>query len=178
MRVKIADTSDEFDQIHRLNHRTFVEEIPQHRPGQLPGRRIDPFHEHNTYLVCMDRDRLLGMIAVSDHRPFSLDRKLDDLDSHLPRHRSPCEIRLLAVVPTHRQGRVFWALGRELLALCDRRGYDLALISGTTRQRRLYEGLGFTAFGPLTGSPEAAFRPMYLTPSALRSATDAFSRCA
>jgi hypothetical protein len=43
------------------------------------------------------------------------------------------------------------------------RKHDLALISGTTRQQRLYRHLGFLPFGPLVGSGEARFQPMYLT---------------
>jgi hypothetical protein len=44
-----------------------------------------------------------------------------------------------------------------------REGFDLALISGTTRQLKLYEHLGFVPFGPLVGTPEALFQPMMLT---------------
>jgi aspartate aminotransferase-like enzyme len=39
----------------------------------------------------------------------------------------------------------------------------MAIISGTTRQQRLYKHLGFVPFGPITGSGEAQFQPMYLT---------------
>ena len=31
---KIADTPTEFEQIHALNYRTFVEEIPQHERNE------------------------------------------------------------------------------------------------------------------------------------------------
>ena len=41
-------------------------------------------------------------------------------------------------------------------------GYDLAIISGTTRQEKLYKHLGFIPFGPLVGSDEARFQPMYI----------------
>jgi hypothetical protein len=30
---KVASEDSEFEQIHRLNYRTFVEEIPQHGPN-------------------------------------------------------------------------------------------------------------------------------------------------
>ncbi|GIV77575.1 MAG: hypothetical protein KatS3mg050_1969 [Litorilinea sp.] len=40
----------EFEQIHRLNYRAFVEEIPQHAPN--PERRlVDQFHHENTYAI-------------------------------------------------------------------------------------------------------------------------------
>src|SRR5439155_4325150 len=40
---------------------------------------------------------------------------------------------------------------------------DLAIISGTTRQFKLYQHLGFVPFGPQVGSGEAQFQPMYVT---------------
>ena len=43
------------------------------------------------------------------------------------------------------------------------KGYDLAIISGTTRQAKLYQHLGFVPFGPLVGSGDAQFQPMYVT---------------
>ena len=39
----------------------------------------------------------------------------------------------------------------------------MAIISGTTRQTRLYRHLGFQSFAPLVGTEEAAFQPMYIT---------------
>ena len=45
--VKIATEDWEFDQIHRLNHQTFAEEIPQHT-AQPSGRLVDRFHDENT----------------------------------------------------------------------------------------------------------------------------------
>src|SRR5262249_14673531 len=43
------------------------------------------------------------------------------------------------------------------------KGYDLAIISGTPRQSKLYHHLGFVPFGPLVGTGEAQFQPMYVT---------------
>ena len=159
---KVADRPEEREQIHRLNHRTFAGEIPQH-PASPDGRLIDKFDAENTYLICLHGDRLVGMIAVRGTRPFSLDGKLPDLDAHLPPHRSVCEFRLLAVDPDHRSGRVLLGLMGLLRRHCLGQGYDLGLISGTTRQRKLYRHLGFVPFGPLVGAAGAQFQPMYLT---------------
>lgn len=159
---RVASEAWEFEQIHRLNYATFVEEIPQHHADA--GRLlVDKFHEQNTYMTCWRGARLVGMIAVRGERPFSLDSKLQNLDSYLPSERSCCELRLLAVEPSYRRGRVFRGLGMLVIAYCKRQGYDLALISGTTRQEKLYRHLGFVPFGPLVGTPEALFQPMYLT---------------
>jgi aspartate aminotransferase-like enzyme len=100
---------------------------------------------------------------VRDQRPFSLDLKLDNLDSHLPAGRRICELRLLAVKPTHRKTTVFRGLVDLVVRYGRAQGYDLAIISGTVRQQKLYGHLGFTPFGPLVGTGEALFQPMYLT---------------
>jgi hypothetical protein len=159
---KIADQDWEFDQIHRLNYRTFVEEIPQHAANSSRVL-VDRFHKENTYIICLRADQLVGMIAVRGARPFSLDEKLEHLDSYLPVGRSVCEIRLLAVDREHRSGQVFWGLGQRLVEHCKRQKYDLAIISGTVRQHKLYKHLGFVPFGPLVGTSEASFQPMYIS---------------
>ncbi|MEJ7653492.1 MAG: aminotransferase class V-fold PLP-dependent enzyme [Chloroflexia bacterium] len=160
---KTATESWEFEQISILNYRTFVEEIPQHEADDS-GVRVDPFHPENTYVIALRGRDLIGMIAVRDTRPFSLDLKLPNLDSYLPPASSICELRLLAVHPDHRNGVVFRGMGRVLRKHCLEQGYDLAIMSGTVRQKKLYSSLGFEAFGPLVGSPSAPFQPMYLTP--------------
>ena len=112
LRFRIADSPDEFEAIHRLNYRTFVEEIPQHPAN--PERRIG-------------------------------------------------EVRLLAIDPGHRRSQVLPGLCHLLEEQCLARGLDLLIVSATTRQRRLYEHLGFVPFGPLVGHEGARFQPMCLT---------------
>ncbi len=162
---KFATEDWEFEQIHRLNYKTFVEEIPQHHPSPTQ-RLVDRFHAENTYLIGLQNRKLVGMLAVRGTRPFSLDQKLPNLDSHLPAGRTICEIRLLALEKKFRGARggqilqgilaLLWQHGVE-------KGYDLAIISGTTRQFRLYQHLGFVPFGPVVGSGDAQFQPMYVT---------------
>jgi aspartate aminotransferase-like enzyme/predicted N-acetyltransferase YhbS len=162
VRFKIAESLFEFDQIAGLLYRTFVEEIPQHPPN--PDRRhVDRFHHENLYLVATSGEAIIGTIALRGGRPFSLDQKLGAVDSYLPAGRRVCELRLLAVEPAFRSGRVFRGLVEQVVREGRARGYDLAIISGTTRQARLYRHLGFEPFGPLVGTADAAFQPMYLT---------------
>ncbi len=42
-------------------------------------------------------------------------------------------------------------------------GFDMGVISGTTRQTKLYHHLGFIPFGPLVGTTDALYQPMYLS---------------
>jgi len=162
LQFKVASEDWEFEQIHQLNYRTFVEEIPQHQPSATP-RLVDKFHNENTYLICVSSNRIVGMIAARGRRPFSLDQKLPNLDSYLPPGRRTCEIRLLSVEKAFRNSQVFRGLTALMWQYGLEHGYDLGVISGTTRQQRLYRHLGFVPFGPLLGSGEATFQPMYLT---------------
>lgn len=164
---KIASEDAEFEQIHRLNHRTFAEEIPQ-RPRQPDRRLVDRFHSENRYIVGLDGARVIAMVALRGRRPFSLDEKLPDLDSHIPPGCHPCEIRLLAIEREIRGRRVFLGLLGRLADECIRSGYDLALASGTVRQQRLYAHLGFVPFGPRVGAPDALFQPMLLSLESFR----------
>lgn len=159
---KIAEEPHEFELIHRLNYRTFVEEIPQHAPNG-DQRLVDRFHEENTYIICMRNERLLGMIALRGRRPFSLDYKLADLNAYLPANSNPLEIRLLAIEPDCRRAGILFGMVQRGVEMARARSYDLALISGTTRQTKLYRHIGFRPLGPLVGSAEAMFQPMYLT---------------
>lgn len=173
VRFKIASEDWEFQQIHRLNYETFVEEIPQHSPN-ADRSLIDAFHEQNTYLIAVRGRRLLGMMALRDRRPFSLDRKLPNLDQYLPSRQHPCEIRLLATTADSRHGVIFRGLANLLFRHTLEHGYDMLVISGTPRQLGIYRDMGFVPFGPLVGTGEAVYQPMYLTFESFRKHRKAF----
>jgi aspartate aminotransferase-like enzyme/predicted N-acetyltransferase YhbS len=162
VRFQVAERPAEFEQVFQLLYETFVEEIPQYTSN--PERRlVDRFHEENLYVVALDGEAVVGVIALRGNRPFSLDQKLGAIDSMLPAGRRVCELRLLAVKPTYRTGQVFRGLVDSVVREGRVRGYDLAIISGTLRQTKLYRHLGFQPFGPVVGTDEAPFQPMYIT---------------
>ena len=158
----IAHTDDEFDAIHRLNYQGFVEEIPQHPPN-TGCRLIDRFHMENTYVIAKNATQVVGMVCLRGARPFSLEAKLEHLDQHFPfAAQSPCELRLLYVEPVHRRSSVFYGLAKALFAQAIRARHDLALVSASLREMRLYKHLGFVAFAHEVGSAEARYQPMWL----------------
>lgn len=172
-RFKLAQGESEREQVHRLNYETFVEEIPQHLPN-AERRLVDRFDAENEYVIALAPEgALAGMLALRGRRPFSLDQKLERLDEYLPPHRSVCELRLLAVRREHRRGTLFRRLVAFAARRCIESGYDLAVISGTTRQLALYRHLGFEPFGPLVGAPDARFQPMFLSLERLRACAGA-----
>ncbi|MGI9535295.1 MAG: GNAT family N-acetyltransferase, partial [Thermodesulfobacteriota bacterium] len=161
---KIADKEWEYSEIHKLNYETFVEEIPQHRINS-DKYLVDKFNEENNYIICIKDNYVAGMIVIRDKRPFSLDGKLQNLENYLPESRSICEIRLLSIKKEDRKRKVIQGLFSYLAEYCEEKKYDLALISATTNQERLYKTLGFQPFGPLVGTNGAKYQPMFLTPS-------------
>ena len=168
---KVASKESEFSQIHKLNYETFVKEIPQHKKNDSDSL-VDKFHDQNTYIICLNDRELIGMIAVRDKRPFSLDCKLKDLDNFLPESNSICEIRLLSIKKNYRNKKILSGLFTSLAKYCEENGFDLALISATVRELNLYKKLGFTEFGGLVGEKKAQYQPMYLTFNSYKSFRD------
>ena len=155
------------DLIHQLNYKTFVEEIPQHQQNRWK-RLVDArFHAENTYnhlRIWKAMWRLVGMLAARGKRPFSLDQKLEN-----PRFlsaartggvRNPFAFGGQKIRCT---GQVFQGLMALMWQLFVDNNFDLGIISGTTRQRKLYEHVGFIPFGPLVGAEGAQYQPMYLS---------------
>lgn len=64
--------------------------------------------------------------------------------------------------PVFRNSRVFLGLSTLLWQYSCAKCYDLAVISGTPRQARLYRRAGFEPFGPPVGTAEAPYQPMLL----------------
>jgi hypothetical protein len=165
----IAHTPSEFEAIHRLNYRAFVEEIPQHPPNAV-RRLVDRFHDENTYVIAKRGEAMIGMVCIRRKRPFSLDGKLPDIHRLLPPAASICELRLLYVVPEERRSAVFIGLARALFAHAIAADHDLAIVSATLREARLYRHLGFVPFGPEVGAIDARYQPMWLNLSRLTEA--------
>ena len=174
---KQATLNHEYKQIHKLNYETFVEEIPQHEANDH-FELIDTYHNNNTYLLALKDGDLVGMLAINENRPFSLDKKIGPVEHCLPCPAEYiCEIRLLSVKKKYRNGRVFFGLAQLLAQYCLTHQYDTGIISGTIHQLKLYKQIGFTPFANLVGTEEAQYQPMYMTrDSFLASAAGRFAK--
>ncbi len=166
--IKIASQQD-YDQIHKLNHSIFAEEIPQHEQ-QHDNRLIDSFHERNTYVIATGGQDIIGMVCYNAVRPFSLDKKLEALDSYLPAHEKLVEVRLFAVKKEWRKHGIGIGMLKVLIPDLIARGYDLGVISGTPKEAELYKNIGAISFGPLVGTAEVPYQPMYFSLANLKGA--------
>lgn len=159
---KRAETRQEFDQIHRLNKRTFVDEIPQHDdPGA--AALVDKFHHKNAYFIVLRDDRVIGMVSAHDQPPFSVADRLPDPAVLTREGARPLEVRLLAIEPAERNSTMFFGLVYSLYEHARANGYTHLIISGIETRRELYERLGFVPLGPAVPCGKAAFVPMALT---------------
>ena len=171
LEFKRAETDDEMEQIHRLNHRIFAEEVGQH--ARTPdGRLIDKFHKRNRYFIATHRGELVGMISAHDGPEFSIASRLADVGM-LRSLRAPLEIRLLAILPRFRNRFVLAGLFWQVRSYARAHGYSDLLISGIVERLPMYSKLGFRPMGPAVGCGAAEFVPMRLS---LESASDRFLR--
>jgi predicted N-acetyltransferase YhbS len=166
--VKVA-TQDEFDKIHQLNHETFADEIPQHEKTP-DGKLIDAFHEKNTYIVALEGEELVGMVCYNSVRPFSLDKKINNLDELLPDYKKLVEVRLFAVKKNKRKQGIALAMLKLLIPSLIKQGYDLGIISGSLKELELYNNIGAVPFGSVVGTPEAPYQPLYFQINNLKGA--------
>lgn len=162
MIAKIATEDWEYSQMFRLNYQTFVDEIPHH-PTNSSGQLVDKFHDKNKYIIVLQAEEVIGMMSVNEHRPFSIDAKVSNIDALLPKFTKPFEIRLLAVKNEYRGSLVFMKLFAKLKDIIEEQKYDIGLISGIVSQQKLYTKIGFVPFGNLVGKAPAQFQPMYIT---------------
>jgi len=159
---KRAETRQEFEQIHQLNFRTFVHEIPQHSdPGT--GRLVDKFHDKSAYFIVVREGRVVGMVSSHDQPPFSVADRLPDPEILERPGTRPLEVRLLALEPDTRNSTVFFGLMWSLYEHARANGYTHLFISGLQEREALYKRLGFEVIGAPVASGHASFIPMVLT---------------
>ena len=157
-RFKRAESSGELEQVFRLNYTVFAGELAQY-PELPDGQLVDKFHHKNIYVIALEGETVVGMIACHDQPPFSVAAKLAD-PAVLADHGKLVEVRLLAVEPSHRNGIVMSGLMATLYEHL--RAYDAIVISGHVDKAALYRELGFRALGPAVSSGEALYLPMAL----------------
>jgi len=158
---KFAETDSEFEQVHALNYRTFVREIPQHHDTGA-GQLVDKFHHKNRYIIGVKAGRVVGMVCIHDEPPFSVASRMPDPSVLESPGVKPLEVRLLAVDPAERTGPVSLAIVWSMYLHAQEAGYTHLFISGVMDQQTHYKRIGFEPLGPAVGSGNATFIPMWV----------------
>jgi aspartate aminotransferase-like enzyme len=159
---KCAETRQELEQVHRLNYRTFVSEIPQHE-DHGDGLLIDKFHNKNQYIVVLRGSRVVGMLGVHNQPPYSVADRLPDPAVLNRSGTRPIEVRLLAIEPEERNKNMFFGLMHYMYRYAEERGFTHMYISAIEERLQLYKRLGFKVLGPAVPGGNARFVPMVLT---------------
>jgi hypothetical protein len=169
-----AHSEKDFEQIFRMNHKVFSDEIGQH-PSKDSGELIDAHHDRNTYFVCENfrsttsREQpfsdIVGMIALTKplNGKFNVDKKMRDASALDAYRSSAAEIRLFCVDPAFRSTRVFLGLIQIVAQHACSQGARFAIISAIESQMKLYARIGFLAVGQPVKSGKGAFTPMVLS---------------
>src|SRR6266568_107347 len=158
---KQAESADEIEQIHRLNHQVFAEEVGQHAPT-ADARLVDRFHDRNRYFVAEKDGTIVGMISVHPGPEFSIASRLSD-KSPLAALRAPIEVRLLAIQPEFRERSVLAGLLWQVNHYAKAHDYSDMLISGIVERVPMYRKMGFEPMGPAVPCGAASFVPMRLS---------------
>ncbi len=175
---KQACTAEEFAQVHRLNHRTFAEELGQHSQT-AEGLLVDRFHARNRYFIALVQGRVVGMISVHDQAPFSIEKRLPHTRRLAEMFSQPCEVRLLAIEPGLRHRTLLAGLFWCVYDYARQHGHSHMLISGVEERLPMYLALGFEPLGTSVAEGASRFVPMALDlrhqPAGLRRRTPHFS---
>ena len=160
-RFKLAETEEEYRAIRRLNHQTFASELGQHETTP-EASLADRFEDKSRYIIAMRGDAVIGMVAIHDQPPFSIEQRLADASTldRIPGRK--LEVRLLAIDPAHRSQMVLAGLLGTMIEIAIREGHEVLLISGITDRAAIYRKFGFTPLGPPVASGKANFIPMLL----------------
>ncbi len=163
IRFRVA-TDEDLPAIHRLNYATFADELGQYPrdASATEPQLVDKFHEKNTYFVAIRDETLVGMVAVHAKPPFSVTRRLPDPGLIRVLGGRAIEVRLLAIVPGHRNTTVFGGLLHAVLQAARRLQRKHLLISAIEQRLPLYRRFGFLALGPAVPDGSAFFVPMVL----------------
>jgi predicted N-acetyltransferase YhbS len=156
-----ATSQEEIEQVRRLNHRAFAEELGQHAVSP-DGRLVDPREAASRYFVALHGESVVGMVCASTTRPFSVESRLEDTAALDTLPGPLCEVRLLAIDAAHRNTLVISGLLLCLLRAVVAMGAGALLISGVTGRVEMYARLGFRPLGPAVTQGRAAFVPMAL----------------
>ncbi len=157
---KEAESSDELQQVHALNHRVFAEEIAQHQTN-ASRLLIDHLHAQNRYFIAVRDGVVIGMISANSGPDFSVAKRLPDIQCH-SRPAHPVELRLLAIDPQERNRTILAGLLWQAYSFSLSNGFSHLLISAIAERESMYRKLGFQPLGPAVPEGSVSFVPMVM----------------
>lgn len=156
-----AESQSDYEALRRLNHEVFASELGQHAET-AEGVLVDRFEKKSRFLLAWRGDEVVGMVALNDQPPFSVEQKLREPDVLGQYEGRKLEVRLLAIRPHERSRMALAGLLGRVFEIATEEGYRWLLISGLKERIGFYERLGFVAIGPGVESGKVMYVPMVM----------------
>lgn len=165
--VELAQPAD-MDEVFRLNHQVYAEELGQDAVDLERHRLVDPRANESVYIVAKERGRVIGMVALTlPHHRFSIEDAMPESPTIARLRARSVELRRLALHPDHRRTMVFARLLRFLIRTCLELGFERAFISAIDTRLPMYEKMGFVPFEAPFTKGKCTYQPMMLVASNL-----------
>ncbi len=168
--IKVADSDDEYRQIHALNYETYVRELRQEDGIVDQTELVDKFHDTNVYFIAKKGSEVAAMISITlPQYHFSIEDSLSDL-SVLDGIRDQCiEIRRLAIKKEYRHRKIMLRLYEFGFRYCEERGLNHMILSAIDSQRKTYRRLGAYEVGEPFTKGACTYYPMMNSLATIRS---------
>ncbi|MDR6094834.1 GNAT family N-acetyltransferase [Stenotrophomonas sp. SORGH_AS_0321] len=131
------------DDIWRLNHEIYCEELNQHATASSK-RRVDSKHKEGVFFVAKVDQEIVGMISLTPkgHQLSTMKRIPAGLIIDRGAHEM-VEVRLLAIHANYRGRGIYDHLILAVMEYCRDHRVDSVIISAIGKQDRLYSMMGF-----------------------------------
>jgi histidinol-phosphate/aromatic aminotransferase/cobyric acid decarboxylase-like protein len=140
-------TGAEREEIYRIRHRVYAEELEQHRT-RGDGRLSDPTDEVNLYLRASEGPELVGFVSLTPPgNRFSLDKYRKRADLPFQIDARTWEVRLLTVVAPHRRRSVALLLAWAALRWVQAHAGTVIVGMGRNDLLEFYGALGLASTG-------------------------------
>lgn len=150
-------TSVEREQIYRIRHRVYAEELGQHAGGG-DGRLRDALDDFNLYICASENGELRGFISLTPPgRSFSLDKYRPRTDYPFAIDDRTWEVRLLTVLAPHRKRAVALLLAHAAFRWVQSHAGRRIVAMGRRELLPFYAALGLTSTGLAVSSGAVVF---------------------
>lgn len=161
--VKLAETEDEFAQVHAINLQVYALELGQDRAPEGADQLVDPRLDQTTYIIAKDGEKVIGMLGVTPPGVrFSLEDSLEGEGVPAAERAEAIEVRRLALLPGYRGRRIFPRILLFLQAYAEPRRYRIGYISAIEARIPDYLRMGFRPFGQPFTKGAVCYQPMKL----------------
>lgn len=168
----LATLSDR-EQIYRIRHEVYAEELGQHLRN-ADGILRDTLDGENEYIVVREHDRVVAFISITppSAKSFSIDKYFSRSELPVCFHDRLYELRLLTVIESRRNTVVLPMLVRASFDYLLAKGATEVIAIGRRELLPMYEGIGFERLGFTTTSGRVVYELMRIDEQSFRNKSE------